>query len=156
MNELMRIIHKMMSTLVPLALILSAQNLQPRNILLNSGFEQGVDPQGIPSCWRLWEREKASVKCWVDETVRRSGRASFAMEAQRDSSALLVSEPIPVAEGQTFDANGWVLARGIRKSSRAGRVAFTVAFSIEAESSYFSVDLEVSWRPKNGQKLAGK
>lgn len=96
--------------------------------IVNSDFEDGADANGIPTGWRLYEAKRGTVQCSLDSEVSHGGAKSVRMHMSESGQGLLISNKIPVALGEEFEASVWVLGEGLKAANPTGTVVFNGAF----------------------------
>ncbi|MCX7016747.1 MAG: hypothetical protein NTW86_30015 [Candidatus Sumerlaeota bacterium] len=93
------------------------------NLLANGGFEGPANSSGAPSGWSVFTA-KSPPAVHLDEHQKAEGRSSFFLEATTEDKAVVVSDPIPVAPGETLR-----LRISVRAEAPSGVSGVALAFN---------------------------
>lgn len=107
------------------------------NLLSNGGFESGTDSEGIPLGWSAYV-PGATAEIRIDSPDARQGSSSTFLKTSSDVKAILVSEPVPVAAGETLILSIFFRCEHLATSS-AGTIAFNAGF-LNRDRHYVSWD----------------
>lgn len=113
-------------------------NMRPHNLILNPGFEDGAQRNGLPKSWLSWNEDGSSPEFRI-EAGGVKGSKCASVRLGKDGRAVLLSSPVPAAPGEKMRAEVWMRCTDYKSEGTAGRLTFTAA-CLDARGRYFHWD----------------